>query len=272
MTAAVTAASPEPALSVRRQWIIALSVTFGTMMGALDAAVINVALSHIRHAYGASVQEVTWLSAAYIIAAVLVMPLTGFLGRMYGQKRVYLACLALFAVSSALCAVAPSFAWLVVLRALQGLGAGSLQPTEMAILRQTFPADRLGTAMGVFNLAVGIGPLSGPTLGGFIVDHFHWSWIFLINVPVGLIGFALVSRFVPADEPRAAARPGGRLDWAGLALLWATLLALQFVLEEGRRFSWFESPLIIALVVIAMIGGALVIRRELTAPFPVACI
>jgi DHA2 family multidrug resistance protein len=268
MSAAVAAASPEPALSVRRQWIIALSVTFGTMMGALDAAVVNVALSHVRHAYGASVQQVTWLSAAYIIAAVLVMPLTGFLGRMYGQKRVYLASLSLFAVASALCAVAPSFGWLVVLRAIQGLGAGSLQPTEMAILRQTFPADRLGTAMGVFNLAVGIGPLSGPTLGGFIVDHFHWSWIFLINVPVGLVGFAMVSRFVPADEPRAAARTGGRLDWAGLALLWMTLLALQLVLEEGRQLAWFESPLIVALTVVAVVGAAAFIQRELTAPAP----
>lgn len=266
MTTAV--ASPDPVLTVRRQWLIALSVTFGTMMGAIDAAIVNVALSNVRHSYGATVEEVTWLSTAFIIAAVLVMPLTGFFGRLYGQKKVYLACLALFAVASALCAVAPTFAWLVVLRALQGLGAGALQPTEQAILRQTFPPRKLGVAMGVFNLAVGIGPLTGPTLGGWIVDNFHWSWIFLINVPVGILGFLMVARFVPADEEPARSRQRGQMDWMGIALLWTTLLALQYVLEEGQRHAWFESALIVALSLTAGLGAVAFVRRELTAASP----
>lgn len=263
-----TAASPEPALSIRRQWIVVLSVTFGTMMGALDAAVVNVALSRVRHSYGATLEEVTWLSTAFIVAAVLVMPLTGFFGRLFGQKRVYLACLALFAGASALCAVAPSFTWLIVLRAVQGLGAGALQPTELAILRQTFPPHRFGVALGVFNVTVGVGPLIGPTLGGWIVDSFHWTWIFLINVPVGIVGFVMVARFVPADEPRASPRARGRMDWIGVALLWTTLLALQYALEEGPRHAWFASPLIIALAVIAGVGVIAFVRRELTTPSP----
>jgi DHA2 family multidrug resistance protein len=262
-----TLASPDPVLTVRRQWLIALSVTCGTMMGAIDAAVVNVALSQIRHSYGATVEQVTWLSASFLIAAVLVMPLTGFFGRLYGQKTVYLACLAVFAAASALCAVAPSFVWLVVLRALQGLGAGALQPTEHAILRQTFPPQKLGVAMGVFNLAVGIGPLTGPTLGGWIVDHFHWSWIFLVNVPVAVIGFAMVARFVPADE-EPASRQRGQLDWLGIALLWTTLLALQYVLEEGQHLAWWSSSLIIALSAIAGLGAVAFVYRELTAPSP----
>jgi DHA2 family multidrug resistance protein len=235
------------------------------MMGALDASAINVALSHIRHTYDTSIEEMTWLSTAYILAAVLVMPLTGFLGRRFGQKRVYQSCLAIFVLASVACALAPSFAWLVVLRAVQGLGAGALQPTEQAILRQTFPARQLGTAMGVFNLAVGIGPLAGPTLAGWIVDHVHWSWIFLINVPIGAVGLAMVGTFVPSDPP-AASR--GDLDWLGIALLWTTLLALQYVLEEGHHQGWLASPLIAILVVIAALGAVAFLRRELTTPSP----
>jgi MFS transporter, DHA2 family, multidrug resistance protein len=255
-------------LPARRQWLIALSVTFGTMMGALDAAIINVALSDMRRSYGATVEDVTWLSTAYIIAAVLVMPLTGFLGRRFGQKRTYLACLTIFSIASALCAVAPTLTWLIVLRAMQGFGAGALQPTEQAILRQTFPAEKIGVAMGVFNLAVGIGPLTGPTLGGWIVDHFHWSWIFLINVPVGALGFAMVARFVPADERAPAGAARARLDWLGIALLWMTLLALQYVLEEGQRHGWFASGVILGLAVLAGLGFAAFVRHELRATSP----
>jgi DHA2 family multidrug resistance protein len=263
--------SGESGLTVRRQWLIAMSVTFGTMMGALDAAIINVALSDLRRSYGATIEDVTWLSTAYIIATVLVMPLTGFLGRRFGQKRVYLACLTIFSIASALCAIAPTLTWLIVLRAVQGFGAGALQPTEQAILRQTFPADKIGVAMGVFSLAVGIGPLTGPTLGGWIVDHFHWSWIFLINVPVGVLGLAMVGKFVPADEQAAAGSArsaGGRLDWLGIALLWMTLLALQYVLEEGQRHGWFESGVIVGLAAIAGLGISAFVRHELRTPAP----
>ncbi|WNG17587.1 DHA2 family efflux MFS transporter permease subunit [Cystobacter fuscus] len=256
---------------VRTRWLIALSVTFGTMMGALDSSIMNVALSNVRGAVGATVQEVTWLSTAYVLATVLVMPLTGFFGRVYGQKTVYLSCLTLFVVGSALCAVAQSFAWLVVFRALQGLGAGALQPTEQAILRQTFPPEEHGMAMGVFSVAVGVGPALGPSLGGWIVDNFHWSWIFLINVPVGFAGFLMVARFVPPDErptAEAAEQQRGNMDWLGICLLWVTLLALQFVLEEGPRYDWFESPILVVLLVTALFAGIAFVIRELTAPSP----
>jgi MFS transporter, DHA2 family, multidrug resistance protein len=266
--------SPDSVQVVRTRWLIALSVTFGTMMGALDASIVNVALSHIRGAVGATVEEVTWLSTAYVLATVLVMPLTGFFGRLYGQKKVYLFCLTLFVIASALCAAAPSFAWLVVFRALQGLGAGALQPTEQAILRQTFPPEQHGVAMGMFSVAVGVGPALGPSLGGWIVDNFHWSWIFIINVPVGIVGFLMVARFVPPDEQAAgegAAASGGQrgnMDWLGIGLLWTTLLALQFVLEEGQRYEWFDSPAIVVLVLTAVFSGIAFVIRELTAPAP----
>ncbi len=145
-------------------------------------------------------QEITWISTGYAVAMVMVMPLTAFLGRLFGQKNVYLACLALFILGSALCGFAWNLPSLVVFRAIQGFGAGALQPTEQAILRQTFPPKEQGTAMALFAMAVMIGPALGPTLGGYIVDNFHWSWIFFINLPVGVLGFFMVWRFVHEPE------------------------------------------------------------------------
>src|SRR3954471_538468 len=166
------------------KWLVTVSISFGTLMGAIDASIVNVALPHIRGALGATVQEITWISTGYAVALVLVMPLTAFLGRRFGQKRVYMACLVLFLGGSALCGVATSLPALVFYRLIQGLGAGALQPTEQAILRQTFPPKEQGMAMALFGVAVVLGPAFGPTLGGYIVDNYSWPWIFYINLPV----------------------------------------------------------------------------------------
>src|SRR5581483_3379799 len=178
------------------KWLVTISVTFGTLMGAIDSSIVNVAVPHLRGSLGATVEEITWVTTGFIIATVLVMPLTAFLGRLFGQKRVYMFCLALFIAGSMLCGVARSLWTLVVFRVIQGFGAGALQPTEQAILRQTFPPEEQGMAMALFGVAVLIGPAVGPTLGGWIVDNWSWPWIFYINVPVGLLGIFMVSNFV----------------------------------------------------------------------------
>jgi MFS transporter, DHA2 family, multidrug resistance protein len=269
MTEAVPKAKPP-----KRKWIIAIAVTFGTLMGAIDASIVNVALSQIRGAVGATVQEITWISTGFAIATVMVMPLTGFFGRLFGQKNVYLACLVLFVLGSALCGLAWNLPSLVVFRALQGFGAGALQPTEQAILRQTFPPKEQGTAMALFSMAVMVGPALGPTLGGYIVDNFHWSWIFFINVPVGIVGFFMVLHFVQEDEElkvamRADAEKQKRnMDWLGIALLWITLISLQYVFEEGQADDWFDSQLIVVLCLVAAIGAVMFVVRELTAVSP----
>ncbi len=256
------------------KWIVALSVTFGTLMGAIDASIVNVALSQIRGAVGATVQEITWISTGFAIATVMVMPLTGFFGRMFGQKNVYLACLLLFVFGSFLCGFAWSLPSLVMFRAIQGFGAGALQPTEQAILRQTFPPKEQATAMALFGMAVMIGPALGPTLGGLIVDNFHWSWIFFINVPVGIFGFFMVQRFVQEPEDLKekarleAQQQRKHMDWLGIALLWVSLIALQFVLEEGQADDWFESPRIVVCTIVAIVGAIAFVIRELTAVAP----
>ncbi|MCY1079485.1 DHA2 family efflux MFS transporter permease subunit [Archangium lansingense] len=272
------AALPTPRPAARKapvnKWLVTLSVSFGTLMGSIDSSIVNVALSQIRSSIGATVQEITWMSTSFIIATVLMLPLTGFFGRLFGQKRTYLACLALFIVSSFFCGVAWSLPSLVFFRALQGLGAGLLVPTEQAILRQTWPPEEQGMAMGLFTTVITVGPALGPTLGGYIVDNFHWSWIFFINLPIGLLGLFLVWRFVEEPEDvlaanRAAAELQRRnIDWAGISLLWVGMATLQFVLEEGQRHDWFESRGITTCLLAAVFCLAAFVLRELTAVAP----
>jgi DHA2 family multidrug resistance protein len=256
------------------KWLVTVSVTFGTLMGTIDASIVNVAIPHIRGGVGATVEEITWISTGFALANVLVMPLTAFFGRLFGQKRVYMSCLALFVVGSALCGMARSLTGLIVWRMFQGFGAGALQPTEQAILRQTFSPKEQGMAMALFGMAVMIGPALGPTLGGWIVDHYAWPWIFYINLPVGALGLFMVSRFV--DEPEdirranreAAGKMRGNMDWWGIALLSIGLSALQYLLEEGDRNEWFDSRLITACAAVSVLALAAFVWRELTAPVP----
>jgi DHA2 family multidrug resistance protein len=267
--AALAGPRPKP-----NKWLVTVSITFGTLMGAIDSSIVAVALPHMMGSLGASVQEITWISTGYIIANVVVMPLTAFLGRLFGQKRVYLVCLALFLVGSILCGTARSLPALIFYRALQGLGAGALQPTEQAILRQTFPAKEQGMAMALFAMAIMLGPAVGPTLGGWIVDNYSWPWIFFINVPVGVLGMVMVTAFVHEDADivaqnrEFAERQRKNIDWSGIALMVIGLCSLQYVLEEGDRNDWFESSLIAAMTAVAAIVIALFIVRELTCDVP----
>jgi DHA2 family multidrug resistance protein len=256
------------------KWLVTISVSFGTLMGTIDASIVNVALTHIRGTVGATVEEITWISTGFAIATILVMPLTAFLGRLFGQKRVYLASLVLFLVGSALCGLARSLETLVLFRVIQGFGAGALQPTEQAILRQTFPPKEQGMAMALFALAILIGPAVGPTLGGYIVDHYAWPWIFYINLPVGILGLIMVVSFVHEPEDileanrKAAVEVRKHMDWAGIALLAVGLGTLQYVLEEGNRNDWFQSRQIVGLSVLAVVTIAAFFIRETTAVRP----
>ena len=264
-------AAPRPPTN---KWIVALSVTFGTLMGTIDTSIVNVAVPHLRGSLGATVEEITWVSTGFIVANVIVMPLTAFLGRFFGQKRVYLAALVLFVFGSALCGLARSLPMLVVFRMIQGLGAGALQPTEQAILRQTFPPKEQGMAMALFGVAVVIGPAFGPTLGGYIVDNYTWPWIFYINLPVGALAIFMVTTFVhePEDIRAAnqamAAQQRKHMDFWGIGLLTVGVAALQYVLEEGEKDDWFDSRLITGLTAVAITALAAFVIRELSATVP----
>jgi len=267
-------AFPRVARPRPNKWLVTVSITFGTLMGAIDSSIVSVALPHMMGTLGATVQEITWISTGYIIANVVIMPLTAFLGRLFGQKRVYMFCLALFLVGSVLCGTARSLTSLIIYRALQGLGAGALQPTEMAILRQTFPLKEQGMAMAVFAMAVMLGPAVGPTLGGYLVDNYSWPWIFFINVPVGILGLTMVAAFVHEDEDivaknrELADKQRKNVDWFGIGLLIVGLCSLQYFLEEGDQNDWFDSKTITVTFAVAVVVIATFIVRELTCEVP----
>lgn len=268
-------ASPRPRVRPRpNKWLVTVSITFGTLMGAIDSSIVSVALPHMMGTLGATIQEITWISTGYIIANVVVMPFTAFLGRLFGQKRVYMACLVLFLLGSILCGTARTLPSLIFFRVIQGFGAGALQPTEQAILRQTFPPKEQGMAMALFAMAVMLGPAIGPTLGGWIVDNYAWPWIFYINVPVGILGLGMVAAFVHEDEEivaknrTLAAAQRKDVDWWGIGLLVAGLCALQYVLEEGQQNDWFESREITIGFWAALVFIAAFVIRELTCEVP----
>ena len=274
MTTSVALPLPATTRPPANKRLVTVSITFGTLMGAIDSSIVNVAMPHIRGSVGATVQEITWISTGYVVAQVVVMPLTAFLGRLFGQKNVYMFCLALFLLGSILCGLSTSLPMLIAFRVIQGLGAGALQPTEQAILRQTFSAKEQGMAMALFGMAVMLGPAIGPTLGGYLVDHYPWPWIFYINVPVGILGLYMVASFVPEPEDiraynRAIAeKQRQHMDWAGIGLLTLGLAALQYVLEEGQTNDWFESREIVLITFIAVFAIAGFVVRELTAEVP----
>jgi DHA2 family multidrug resistance protein len=263
---------PRPAVN---KWVVAVSIAFGSLMATIDASIVNVALPNIRGELGASIQEITWISTAYMIAMVLVMPLTGFLGGFFGQKRVYLSSMVLFVLGSALCGTARSLTALIFYRILQGLGGGALQPTQQAILRQTFPPEEQGIAMAMFAMVVMIGPAVGPVLGGWITDNYSWPWIFYINLPVGIIGIMMtLSNVHEPDDVRVANRARAELmrknlDIAGIVLMVIGVGALQYLFEEGPQDDWFDAIEIRIAAFVCLFSLAAFVIRELTATAPV---
>ncbi len=260
MTAAKEIAYP------KNKWLIAVAVTFGTLMGTIDTSIVNVALPHLRGTLSASVEEITWVSTGYVVASVIIMPLTAWLGTRFGRKRIYLSGLALFLIGSFFCGAARTLPTLVFFRILQGFGAGSLQPTEQAILRETFPPKEQGMAMGLYGFAIMLGPAIGPTLGGYIVDNYSWPWIFYINLPVGLVGLFMVWRIV--EDPPYLERTKGGVDWWGMGLLVVGLGALQTLLEQGEQYNWFESTRNVLYGAIAVFSLVMFIVWELTVDKP----
>ena len=236
-------------------WVIALTVTLATFMEVLDTAIANVSLPHIAGNLSVSQDESTWVLTSYLVSNAIVLPVSGWLSTRFGRKRFYMTCVGLFTVSSLLCGLAPNLGMLIFFRVLQGLGGGGLGPSEQAILADTFPPAKRGMAFAVYGMAVVLAPAIGPTLGGYITDHFSWRWIFFINIPVGVFSLILSQRVVqdPPHLVEAKKRIGG-IDSIGLALIAVGLGALEVVLDKGQEEDWFSSPFITAVAVIAAVA------------------
>ena len=244
-------------------WIIALAVTLATFMEVLDTSIANVALPHIAGSLSAGQDESTWVLTSYLVSNAIVLPLSGWLSSIVGRKNFYMGCVALFTISSFMCGLAPNLAVLIVCRVLQGVGGGGLQPSEQAILADTFPPAKRGMAFAVYGMAVVTAPAIGPTLGGWITDNFSWRWIFFINIPVGILSILLTSRLIqdpPYFKRRRLAET--RIDYVGLGFVALGLGTLQVVLDKGQREDWFESNFIVTLSLIAAAALIFVIIWE----------
>lgn len=222
-----------------------MTVTLATFMEVLDSSIANVSLPHIAGSLGASYDEATWVLTSYLVSSAIVLPISGWLGTVIGRKRFYMLCVALFTTCSFLCGIANSLPLLIIARVLQGAGGGGLQPSEQAILADTFPPEKRGMAFALYGMAVVTAPAIGPTLGGWITDNYSWHWIFFINIPVGILSLFLSQRFVE-DPPwiEQERRSGITIDYIGLALIVVGVACFQIVLDKGQENDWFASPLI----------------------------
>ena len=253
-------------------WAVALTVTLATFMEVMDTSIANVALPHIAGGLSAGLDESTWVLTSYLVSNAIVLPVSAWLSDRYGRKRFYMSCVALFTASSLMCGIAPSLGLLILFRILQGMGGGGLGPSEQAILADTFPARQRGMAFAVYGMAVVLAPAVGPTLGGWITDHFSWRWIFYVNVPFGILSLSLTS-FMVSDPPhiqrsKEQAR-GTPIDFLGLTLIATGLGAMQVVLDKGQRDDWFGSSFIVAFSITSVAALAAFLFWEWNHKYPI---
>jgi DHA2 family multidrug resistance protein len=260
----VSAAAPAAAPRVgAAAWLIAPVVALAAFMEIMDISIANVALPHIAGSLSSSQNESTWVLTSYLVTNAIIMPISGWLANTFGRKRLFLVCITGFTASSLLCGLAPNLATLIIVRALQGATGGGLQPVGQAILADSFPPEKRGMATAIYGIAAVVAPVIGPTLGGWITDNYDWRWIFLINVPVGIVLVFLVQAVI--NERGAAARAARRsVDWLGFGFVALALGCLQIVLDRGQDADWFGSGSITALVVASSVGFVLLTWRELT--------
>lgn len=249
------------------KWIIAITVMLPTLIEIVDTSVVNVSLDHIRGSLSAGIDESTWTITSYLVSNAIIIPITGWLSRIFGRKRYLIFSIALFTASSFLCGSAWTLQSLIFFRILQGIGGGALQPISQSILLETFPQRQHGMAMAIFGVGIMFGPIIGPLLGGWITDNWSWHWIFFINVPIGLISIFMTISFIM--DPPYMQRMKMKIDYWGLAILALGLGCLQIVLDKGQREDWLSSSFILWLGVISIVSLILFLIIELFAENPV---
>jgi DHA2 family multidrug resistance protein len=249
-------------------YVIALSVMLATFLEVLDTTITTVSLPNIAGNLAATTDEATWVTTSYLISNAIILPASGWFALYFGRKRFFMVCVALFTLSSLLCGMAPSLGLLVLARVFQGAGGGALQPLSQAILLESFPQEKRGTAMAVFGLGVVVAPVLGPILGGWLTENYSWRWIFNINIPFGLLALFLISRNVE-DPPYIRNRRPGKIDTYGFAYLILWLGTLQVILDKGQQDDWFAAVWIRWFFIISMTAFVLFAVRQLRTPEPI---
>ncbi|WP_353204490.1 DHA2 family efflux MFS transporter permease subunit [Sphingomonas sp.] len=255
-------------------WLIVAVISIPTFMEVLDTSIANVALDHIAGGLSISNDQATWVLTSYLVANAIIIPISGWLSDVIGRKRYFMISIALFTLASLLCGLAPDLTTLVIARVLQGIGGGGLAPVEQSILADTFPPRQRGMAFAAFAIVVVVGPVLGPTLGGYITENSSWHWVFLINVPIGIASLFLVNLFV--DEPKAVTddrakllKRGIRVDYIGIILIVLGLGFFEYTLDRGLREDWFASSFIIMTATISAVSLIALVLWELNNDDPV---
>src|SRR5436305_588588 len=248
------------------KWIITITVILASVIELIDTSIVNVALPQMMGNLGATLDQIAWVVTGYVVANVIVIPMTGWFASTFGRRNYFTGSLILFTVASFFCGHATSLWELVIFRFIQGAGGGAMLSTSQAILVETFPPEELGLANGLFGLGVVVGPTVGPTLGGWITDSYSWRWIFYVNLPIGVIAVLMALAFIP--DPKET-RKISKIDWWGILLLITGIGSLQIVLERGQAEDWFSTRYITILAMVSVMAIALFIWRELASSNPV---
>jgi MFS transporter, DHA2 family, multidrug resistance protein len=249
------------------RWIVSVAVALATFMEVLDTTVVNVSLPHIGGTMSATVEEATWVLTSYLVANAIVLPMTGWLARFFGRKRLLLFAIVGFTSASFLCGLAPNLESLIIFRVMQGLSGGAMQPLSQAIMLEAFPPEERGKAMAFWGMCIIVAPILGPVIGGWLTDSFSWRWVFYINIPVGLLSFVMARLFV--FDPPYLRRESASIDYWGIGMLAVWMGSLQILMDKGEQEDWFSSNTMIALAAIAAIGLIIFVARELMAEHPV---
>jgi DHA2 family multidrug resistance protein len=250
------------------RWMMLIGVSTAALMEVIDSSITNVALPHIQGNLGVTSSEAAWVVTAYSIANVITMPLAVMLGQIFGKKSYFIFSVIGFTVASIACGMAPTLLVLVISRVVQGLFGGGLLAKAQAFLFEGFPPAQQGVVQGLFGICIIVGPVIGPTLGGWITDNFDWRWIFFINVPVGILSTILSQVFLPRDVPKKADSKPVSVDWIGIATLSVWLGSLQYVLEKGQDDDWFSSTRIVFCTISAIVGFSVFITHSLRTKSP----
>ncbi len=248
------------------KWIVTITVMIGTIMSSLDTSIVNVAIPYIQGSMGASIEQITWVSTGYLLSNTIIMPIIALLSSRFGRKNFYMFAIVLFTISSALCGIAWNLYSIIVFRIIEGIGGGVLIPIAQAILREVFPKEEQGMAMGIYGVGVVMGPAIGPTIGGWLIDRYSWPWIFYINLPIGIIALIMVSVFI--EDPDFLIREKSKIDFLGLLFMAIGFGAFQIFLADGENKNWFTSSYITDLAIIASVSIILFIIREFTTKKP----
>lgn len=248
--------------------IITLTAIVCALLEIVDTTIVNVALNEMKGNLGATTSEVGWVVTSYAIGNVIIIPMTSWLSVQFGRRNYFAVSIIIFTICSFLCGNASGITELIIFRFLQGLGGGALLTTSQTIITESYPPEKRGMAQAIYGLGVIIGPTLGPPLGGYIVDHFTWPYIFYINIPLGVIATLLTLQFV--RSPKYAEKSSAAdIDWLGIALLATFVGSLQYILEKGQEEDWFNNKTIIVLTVAAVLGFFFFLWRELTFRNPV---